>query len=156
MSKLKLNHTLQGENMEEENIPEFDFLYKKVAKKINVFFKNDETQEYYAMLSTVLFQMACKSFIISGGNSDDLNNYFQDIMPHFEILYEEFNKSQHPKPSDISDIPIFSDGLRDVMKPFSNMDVRDCVKNPEFYNALMKYAGMTDEEINSLNEKIRK
>ena len=44
----------------------------------------------------------------------------------------------------------FSKGLRDALSPFGKMDVRDCMRSPDFLRALCKHAGMPDEEFDEI------
>lgn len=45
---------------------------------------------------------------------------------------------------------LFSKELRDVLKPFEKMDIRDCIKSAAFCRTLGKHAGMTDEQLDSI------
>lgn len=42
---------------------------------------------------------------------------------------------------------LFSKDLRDALKPFEKMDVKDCIKSAAFCRALGKHAGMSDEQL---------
>lgn len=45
---------------------------------------------------------------------------------------------------------LFSKELREAMKPFEKMDVRDCIRSKDFMKALCNHAGMSDEEFNNI------
>lgn len=48
---------------------------------------------------------------------------------------------------------LFSKELRDSLKDFGKMDVRDALQNRDFWKALAKHGGMSDEQVDEIFRK---
>ncbi len=54
----------------------------------------------------------------------------------------------------MSDTFLFSKDLREKMSKFGNMDVREALKSPAFFDELLDHAGMDTKAKNALWEKV--
>lgn len=45
---------------------------------------------------------------------------------------------------------LFSQELKDALSPFKKMNVKDCVQSVDFWKALCKHAGMSDEKFEEI------
>lgn len=77
---------------------------------------------------------------------EDEKNPAADLVKEFFKKNPEARKLITPQP----DGYLFSQGLRDVLSGFGDMDVRECVKSHAFLKALCKHAGMSDEKFDEI------
>lgn len=45
---------------------------------------------------------------------------------------------------------LFSKDLRDAMEPFKDMDVNECLESKDWFKALFKHAGISEEEFENI------
>jgi hypothetical protein len=107
------------------------------------------SERFYKILDDLREGFDIRRKNVNEENDDEyfehLNKIFED---HSEALHEAISQLE-PQPDGM----LFSKELRDAMAPFGKMDVRDALKSGDFFKALAKHAGMSDEEFDAITKK---
>ena len=104
--------------------------------------------DYEELVYSVTLASTANFAFILGFDFDQLTD---NLKHHYD------NVSKFHKNNDLTEDEeyLFSEELRKRMSKFGDMDINECLSNPDFYKELLDHAGISKEEQKKLWEKVK-
>lgn len=117
----------------------------EIYQKAKEDFENDIDKIMNSLESSLIY------FIGNEVHKDDMESLCESICQSLKN-----NISRLKKYKDTEDKQyLFSQELKDRMSKFGDRPIEDCLADPNFYDSLLDYAGLTQEEKDKIWEKIK-